>query len=236
MKTLFESILNNHIILFETKVNAKRHFTNEEAKEIVDIVKQSIDDGTFDIVDRKKNRDYLKAEKLTKKTAAQIVKMFLQPKSLRAVLVDRNGISNELFVFSIAVPFKGKTKYIYFKAAIHENRSVSVISFHEQTEMMRVDYRNAEDRMDDDSEKFFASVFKKWQQKYNAFNRDNKMVSFRIIDDENIELIFEHNILNSKQCLHNVCRSVPSDYGYHYNDIKQNISTVQNRVLVNLPF
>ena len=38
MKTLFESILNNHIILFETKVNAKRHFTNEEAKEIVDIV------------------------------------------------------------------------------------------------------------------------------------------------------------------------------------------------------
>ena len=51
MKTLFESILNNHIILFETKVNAKRHFTNEEAKEIVDIVKQSIDDGTFDGVD-----------------------------------------------------------------------------------------------------------------------------------------------------------------------------------------
>ena len=47
MKTLFESILNNHIILFETKVNAKRHFTNEEAKEIVDIVKQSIDDGTL---------------------------------------------------------------------------------------------------------------------------------------------------------------------------------------------
>lgn len=113
MKALFESILNNNIILFETKVNAKRHFTNEEAKEIVDIVKQSIDDGTFDIVDRKKNRDYLKAEKLTKKTAAQIVKMFLQSKSLRAVLVDRNGISNELFVFSIAVPFKGKTKYIY---------------------------------------------------------------------------------------------------------------------------
>ena len=36
MKTLFESILNNHIILFETKVNAKRHFTNEEAKEIGD--------------------------------------------------------------------------------------------------------------------------------------------------------------------------------------------------------
>ena len=115
MKTLFESILNNHIILFETKVNAKRHFTNEEAKEIVETVKQSIDDGTFDIVDRKKNRDYLKAEKLTKKTAPQIVEMFLQPKSLRAVLVDRNGISNELFVFSIAVPFKGRTKYIYFK-------------------------------------------------------------------------------------------------------------------------
>ena len=67
LKALFESILNNHIILFETKVNAKRHFTNEEAKEIVETVKQSIDDGTFDIVDRKKNRDYLKAEKLTKK-------------------------------------------------------------------------------------------------------------------------------------------------------------------------
>jgi hypothetical protein len=178
----------------------------------------------------------LKAEKLTKKTAAQIVKMFLQPKSLRAVLVDRNGISNEIFVFSIAVPFNGKTKYIYFKAAIHENGSVSVISFHEQTEMMRVDYRSAEDKMDDDSEKFFAGVFKKWSQKYNTFNRDNKMVSFRIIDDENIELIFEHNIQNSKQCLHNVCRSVPSDYGYHYNDIKQNVSTVKNKVFVNLPF
>ena len=46
MKTLFESILNNHIILFETKVNAKRHFTNEEAKEIVDEAKNGANKST----------------------------------------------------------------------------------------------------------------------------------------------------------------------------------------------
>ena len=58
MKTLFESILNNHIILFETKVNAKRHFTNEEAKEISTIKNIEVDPWQEDAILAKKIATY----------------------------------------------------------------------------------------------------------------------------------------------------------------------------------
>ena len=84
-ESLFESIYIGSR-LDETKVNAYRHHSKEEAEAVVATIKDSIKRYKFDIINRDKNLDFMHNEKLDKKTSMYIIDKFLEPRSLIAVV------------------------------------------------------------------------------------------------------------------------------------------------------
>ena len=111
-ESLFESIYIGSR-LDETKVNAYRHHSKEEAEAVVATIKDSIKRYKFDIINRDKNLDFMHNEKLDKKTSMYIIDKFLEPRSLIAVVQNRNNPNEELYVFSVMVPVRDRKKYIY---------------------------------------------------------------------------------------------------------------------------
>ena len=137
-----ESLFENIYIgsrLDETKVNAYRHHSKEEAEAVVATIKDSIKRYKFDIINRDKNLDFMHNEKLDKKTSMYIIDKFLEPRSLIAVVQNRNNPNEELYVFSIMVPVRDRKKYIYLKVSMRSDGVVKAISWHGQTEMMHPD-------------------------------------------------------------------------------------------------
>lgn len=134
--------------LEETKVNALRHHTKEDAVWAVDKIKQAIKSHRFEIADRDKNLDFMHDERLSKETSCRIIDMYLEPKNLIAVIPNRNRDGRELYLFSLCVPVRDRKKYIYLKMEITSYGKAVAISWHKQNEMMHVDYRRAEDYVD----------------------------------------------------------------------------------------
>ena len=116
-ESLFESIYIGSR-LDETKVNAYRHHSKEEAEAVVATIKDSIKRYKFDIINRDKNLDFMHNEKLDKKTSMYIIDKFLEPRSLIAVIQNRNNPNEELYVFSVMVPVRDRKKYIYLKVSM----------------------------------------------------------------------------------------------------------------------
>lgn len=215
-ETLFLSIL------LETKANAIRHHTPEEAASAVAKIKQAIKAHRFEIADRDKNRDFMHNEHLTKETSCKIIDMFLEPKNLICVLPNRNKEGGELYLFSVCVPVKDRKKYIYLKCEIFPYGKVVAISWHGQNEMIHPDYRMSVDKTDGDNKYFYRKMFQNWERVYNRFN-DNKMVDFLPNGPEDVTIVFEHPIDDTEEWRKNFCRTVPKDYGYHYKDIEKNM-------------
>lgn len=222
-------------ILLETKANAIRHHTPEEAAEVVAKIKQAIKAHRFEIADRDKNRDFMHNEHLTKETSCKIIDMFLEPKNLICILPNRNKEGGELYLFSVCVPVKDRKKYIYLKCEIFPYGKVVAISWHGQNEMMHADYRQATDRTEQDVSKFMHNLYKNWERIYNRFN-DNKMIDCLPNGDEDITIVFEHPIEDTEEFRKNFCRTVPKDYGYKYKDIEHNMTIEGDCVKVHLPF
>lgn len=222
-------------ILFETKVNAIRHHSKEEAFEAVQKIKTAIKQHRFEIVDRDKNLNFLHDERLSKETACQLIDMFIEPKNLIAILPNRNKEDGELYLFSIVVPVRDRKKYIYLKVEITSYGKVICISMHGQNEMMRVDYRQATDRTGTEARNFMRKMYQNWERAYNSFN-DNKMIDAFPSSDEDITIVFKHSIDDTEEFRKNFCRTVSKDYGYKFKDIERNMSIEGDCVKVHLPF
>lgn len=231
-ESLFESIYIGSR-LEETKVNAYRHHTKEEAEAVVATIKDSIKRYKFDIINRDKNLDFMHSEGIDKKGSMYIIEKFLEPRSLIAVVQNRNNPDEELYVFSIMVPVRDRKKYIYLKVSMRSDGVVKAISWHGQTEMMHPDYRMAVDKTDDDNRRFFRKMFQNWQRIYNKFN-DNKMVDCLPNGSEDVTVVFEHPIEDTTEWRKNFCKTVPKDYGYHYKDIEKNMKVEGDCVRLHL--
>ena len=231
-ESLFESIYIGSR-LDETKVNAYRHHSKEEAEAVVATIKDSIKRYKFDIINRDKNLDFMHNEKLDKKTSMYIIDKFLEPRSLIAVVQNRNNPNEELYVFSIMVPVRDRKKYIYLKVSMRSDGVVKAISWHGQTEMMHPDYRMAVDKSDDDNRYFYRKLFQNWERVYNKFN-DNKMIDVLPNGPEDVTIVFEHPIDDTEEWRKNFCKTVPKDYGYHYKDIEHNMKVEDDCVRLHL--
>lgn len=234
-ENLFESIyIGSH--LEETKVNALRHFSYEEATAVVQTIKDSIKKYKFDIINRDKNLDFMRAEHIDKKSSMFIIDKFLEPKSLIAVVPNRNKPNEELYIFSVCVPVRDRKRYIYLKVELTSYGVVKAISWHGQTEMMHPDYRQATDKTDDDDAYFYRKMYMNWERTYNRFNQDNKMIDCLPNGPEDMTIVFEHPVEDTDQFRVNFCKSVPKDYGYHFKDIERNMKIENDCVMVHLPF
>ena len=220
-------------ILLETKANAIRHHTFEEASNAVAKIKQAIKAHRFEILNRDKNLDFMHHEHLNKETSCQIIDMYLEPKNLICILPNRNKDGEELYLFSVCVPVKDRKKYIYLKCEILPYGKVVAISWHGQNEMIHPDYRQATDKTDDDAEHYLRKLYKNWERTYNKFN-DNKMIDWLPNGDEDVTIVFEHRVSDEDKV--NICRSVPKDYGYKYKDIEKNMIIEGDCVKIHLPF
>lgn len=233
-ESLFESIYIGSR-LEETKVNASRHHSKEEAEAVVATIKDSIKRYKFDIIDRDKNLDFMHIEKLDKKLSMMIIDRFLEPRSLIAVVPNRNKPDEELYIFSVCVPVRDRKKYIYLKVSLRSDGVVKAISWHGQTEMMHPDYRQASDKTDKDNEYFYSKMFKNWANLYNRFN-NNKMIDCLPNGAEGMTILFERPIEDTEEFRKNFCKTVPKDYGYHFKDIERNMKVENDTVQVILPF
>lgn len=227
---LFESLLE------ETTVSAIRHFTPEEADGVVAQIKRAITSYVnFDIVDRDKNRDFMKAEKLDKNISKQIIMKFLEPSQMVAVLQDRNHPDNELYLFSVEVPMpNNKKRYIYLKVSMNKHGKVSAISWHNQNEKIHVDYRKAQDETDSS---MILSMGKAWKYLFNKVhnNRNGIKMVTTYADGENITLVFNEpvNDDNDDEII-DVCRSVPKDFGMRFKDVQSNMSFNHGDIVVHV--
>lgn len=228
----------NYALLLETKVNAIRHHSKEEAVSAVEKIKRAIKGHRFEIFDRDKNLDFLHHEHINKELACQIISDYITPQSLIAILKNRDR-EGELYLFSIRIPLgEGrKDKYIYMKCDITSYGVVKVISLHGQTEMMHPDYRQAIDKTDNDDRYFLRKLYQNWSRIYNKFN-DNKMVDALSNGPESMTIVFESPIENIEEFKVNFCKTVPKDFGYKFSDIAKNmrINEGGDTVTVTLPF
>lgn len=225
---LFEDIL---VIskLEETKVNAIRHHTKEDAAWAVDKIKQSIKAHRFEIADRDKNLDFMHDEHLSKETSCKVIELYLEPKNLIAVIPNRNKEGGELYLFSICVPVRDRKKYIYLKVEITSYGKVVAISWHKQNEMMHADYRQAVDFTDN---RILMQMMKVWQRTYNKFAK-NTMIGGEVEDDY---VIFRfENELDSID-MTNLYKTAPKDFGYKFKDIQNNTEYESNKARIFLPF
>lgn len=236
---LFFQILNeSHELekLFETKVNALRHFSYSEAEEIVKKIKEAIKNHNFEILNRDKNIDFMHDEGINKENSCQIIDLFLNPKNLIAVIPDWDHPGKELYLFSIKISMENKKdKFIYLKIRLTTYGKVIAVSWHGQTEKIRVDYRQAEDKTEADTSKFFRKLYQNWERIYNRFN-ENKMIDCLPNGDEDITIIFEHPIEDTLEFRKNFCKTVPKDFGYKFKDIENSMVIEEDYIKVHLPF
>ena len=211
---LFESIL------IETKVNPIRHHSYEEACAVVDCIKDSIKKYKFKILNRDKNLDFMHEEHINEQTSKLIIEKFLQPKNMVAVLENRNNPNEELYLFSVTVPLpNGQKKYIYLKVALTKDGKVTAISWHKQNELMRTDYRHAEDG----DAYFLEKLGKTWEFLYNKIAKGPKIIH-HYYEGDCIYFNFEEPVSEEDtQVVQDVVRSVPKDFGYNNKDIYKNI-------------
>lgn len=221
--------------LDETKVNAARHHSREEAEAVVATIKDSIKRYKFDIIDRDKNLDFMYAERLDKKSSMYIIDKFLEPRSLIAVVPNWNNAHEELYIFSVKVPVRDKDRYIYLKVSLRHDGVVKAISWHSQTEMMHPDYRYASDKTPEDDQYFYRKIFMNWSRTFNRFNK-NKMVDCYSNGPESMTILFEQPIEDTEEFRKNFCKTVPKDYGYHFKDIAENMKVDYDTVRIILPF
>lgn len=219
-------------VLFETKVNAIRHHSKEEAVEAIRKIKLAIKQHRFEIVDRDKNLDFMHDEHLNKETACMIIDKFLEPKNLIAILPNRNKEGGELYLFSLCIPVKDRVKYVYLKVEITSYGKVIAISFHKQNEKMHADYRQATDNPDNVILKKMAQV---WTRTYNKFGRVG--LDDATVDGDDIIFTFERSVNDDDDdVLQDLARSVPKDFGYRYKDVVNNVSYHDGKIIINFPF
>ena len=220
-------------ILRETKVNAIRHHSKEEAAAVVDAIKDSIKKYKFDILDRDKNLDFMHEEHVNKEMSKIIIDKFLEPRNLVAVLQNRNDPTSELYLFSMAVPVgPGRVKYIYLKVDISSDGRVKAISWHKQNEKMQVDYRGATDNSDSS---YLKRMGRTWMRLFNNVS-DTKILEAYPEGDE-ITFIFERPVNDDdNDIVQNLARSIPKDFGYKARDVFNNISFRNGDIKVHLKF
>ena len=220
-------------ILHETKVNALRHFSKEEATAVVDTIKRSIKNHTFDILSRDKNLDFMHNEHLDKETSKIVIDRFLEPRNLIAVLQNRNDPSSELYLFSIAVPVgPGRTKYVYLKVNIADNGHVTAISWHKQNEKMQVDYRRAKDKSDSS---YLKRMGKTWMRLFNNISSTKILEAHP--DGDEIAFVFERPVgSNDDGIVQDLARSIPKDFGYKAYDVFNGVSFRNGDAAIHLKF
>lgn len=219
-------------VLFETKVNAIRHHTKDEAADAVRKIKDAIKVHRFEICDRDKNLDFLRNEHLNKEMACKVIDMFLEPKNLIAIIPNRNKDGKELYLFSLVVPVRDRKKYIYLKVEITSYGKVYCISFHGQNEKMHADYRQATDSPDNYILEKMATV---WQKTYNKFGQI-KLLSATVNGDD-ITFHFEQPVDESDRAvITDLAKAIPKDFGYKFVDVIRNNSFEDGDIVVNLPF
>lgn len=220
-------------ILHETKVNASRHFSKEEAIAVVDTIKRSIKNYKFDIIDRDKNFRFMCDEHLSKETSKVIIDRFLEPRNLIAVLQDRNNTNSELYLFSMSVPVgPGKMKYIYLKVSIASDGRAKAISWHSQKERMQVDYRGAKDGRD---LSYLKRLGKTWMRLFNNISDVKAVEAYP--DGDDLTFVFERPLNEGdKDIIQNIARSIPKDYGYSTRDIFHGLRLKNGDLKVHLRF
>lgn len=227
----------NHLfekILFESRIKAARHFSLEEANEVCETIKKSIQQNNIEFINRDKNRDFLKQEKLTVNTAFQLLEYYLTPKNLVAVVDDRNREGNELYIFSLPInySFKGqnKVKWIYVKINVNEHGRVKIISFHNQNEKMHADYRQSSDEQDD----YLKHLAFKWAQRIKS-KIGKRLIEYNN-DEENIYLTFDH-LDDYEKIKYVIADEVPFDFGYKTKIVLKNMEKIsENIIKINLPY
>ena len=229
---MFESQLFERILI-ETKVNAIRRHSPEEAEAVVDAIKSSIKKYKFKIAQRDKNLDFMHIEHINEETSKIIIERYLQPRNLVAVLPNRNDQNEELYLFSVCVPITETIrKFIYLKVAITQDGRVTAISWHKQNEKMQVDYRRAEEP----DSRFLHKLGKVWMKLYNNIVESPKIIN-SYYDGDCIFFNFDKVVCDSDEdVINNVCRSVPKDFGYRYKDIAHNISFEHGDMKIYCPF
>lgn len=227
----------NHLfekILFESRIKASRHFSKDEANEICSTIKKAIQQNNIEFINRDKNRDFLKQEKLTINTAFQLLEYYLTPKNLIAVVDDRNREGNELYIFSLPINYslrgQNKVKWIYVKINVNEHGRVKIISFHNQNEKMHTDYRQSSDGQDD----YLNHLAFKWAKRIKS--KIGKRLIEYSNDEENIYLTFDH-LDDYEKIKYVIADEVPFDFGYKTKIVLKNMEKIdENLVKIYLPY
>ena len=212
-------------ILRETQVMALRHTQNKEVSEIVNRIKQSIGNRTFEIIPRDKNIEFVKRElKTDLRGAVDLIQSRLSEKDFVAILEDRNDDGNELYLFTL----KLDGKYIYLKISLDFSNKAKAISFHKQNERIYVDYCKSIDDPYDLS--FVKIVAKDWSIRYNNRNPETKLLKYDILPDS-IIFEFENNLTNFEDLI----RSCPRDKGLNVFKLKVIPIKEENKLQIFIP-
>ena len=76
--------------LFETRIHASRHLSNEEKEAVIDTIKFLIKENKWAIQDKPKNRDFKKVTHLRDRDIIDIIYRFIKPQNIVAVIPNRN--------------------------------------------------------------------------------------------------------------------------------------------------
>lgn len=221
-------------LLKESRILAKRHLSEEEKDNFAKAVKEAISLGNFNISQRKENIDYIFGRGLNPQQAIILTQKFFNKDSIKAVVIDNNDPSKELWICQLEISTKPQKSYVYLKLK-EEGDNITAISFHDITENIYVSYDQASDYKDGT---FAKSVLDSWvlnyKEKCKSKKTFNKIISYKRTKDpktnifDRLEITFLYPI--SPSDFNTFFKAIPRDFGLDIPTIKSN-SKIRYKVL-----
>lgn len=177
--------------LFETRIHASRHLSNEEKEAVVDTIKFLISDNKWVIQNKRKNKDFKRETHLQDEEIINIIYKYIKPQNIVAVIPNRNYPnegSPELYLLKMFI----KKYSVYVKVDVTENK-VEFWSIHSLTSTLDRDYQYASDGAEDNLPKVFT---KEWEQKYNSIAPKGYKIVNKFVNGKNIHFDFECGEVN----------------------------------------
>ena len=193
--------------LFETRIHASRHLSNEEKNAVVDIIKFLIKENKWVIQDKSKNIEFKRVSHLTYEQIIDIIYTYIKPQNIVAVIPNRNYPkqgSAELYLLKMYI----KKFSVYVKVDVTEDK-VEFWSIHSLTSTLDRDYQYASDYSEDNLPKTFAN---EWVQNYNSIAPKGFKIINKFVNGKTIHFDFECgevNYDNAKQFLDKLVNSKP---------------------------
>ena len=177
--------------LFETRIHASRHLSNEEKEAVIDTIKFLIKENKWAIQDKPKNRDFKKVTHLGDRDIIDIIYRFIKPQNIVAVIPNRNYPrqgSIELYLLKMYI----KKYSVHLKVDVTENK-VEFWSIHSLNSSLDRDYQYASDYAEDNLPKTFAW---EWQNNYNSIAPKGFKIINKFVKDKTIHFDFECGDVN----------------------------------------